>query len=407
MNTNETRAKRRALDDVTKNKIRSVIAYTARIVGLMCASGTLIQTFLATLGFDSSLIYIHTSLLQAASVLTIVICSGWANNGSPIKRSALTMLPTGLMFLLYIPIAISRSASITAYLLLAAIGVAQQIGVGLYTVCEYKTPYYIYRIEEYGTVIAICGIVSSLASLGAGALVSWLSTKFTFIDVMTVSFALAALCLFITFLTTVTQKNLREEQDKLNEDAPKPKTSLVALLRYPIFSHLIPANLMRGFATGVTTVFATMALDLGYTETLTSAMVSSFSFASLAACALFALISKKIPNGITTLAGSIILAASPFLLIKGEVLFLVISTVILFGRTLIEYAVPTLLIRLVPVEIAGSFNAWRMVLHNAGSLIATTIAAWLPIPVLLVLAAVFQLLSGISFLIAERRLRAN
>ena len=72
MNDSEITRKKKAPDDVSRNKIKAIIAYTARTVALMCASGTLMQTFLASLGFESSLIYLHSTLLQAANVLTIM-----------------------------------------------------------------------------------------------------------------------------------------------------------------------------------------------------------------------------------------------------------------------------------------------------------------------------------------------
>ena len=88
---------KKRLDDVAKNKMKAIIAYTARTVALMCASGTLMQTFLASLGFESSLIYLHSTLLQAANVLTIILASNWANNGSPIKKAAFSTVPIGIV----------------------------------------------------------------------------------------------------------------------------------------------------------------------------------------------------------------------------------------------------------------------------------------------------------------------
>jgi hypothetical protein len=79
----------------------------------------------------------------------------------------------------------------------------------------------------------------------------------------------------------------------------------------------------------------------------------------------------------------------------------------MFGRTFIDYGVPTMLIRIVPVEFAGSYNAWRMVLHQGGSFIATTVAAWLPIPVLLILALLSQGFSGIYFLFFSKKAQSK
>ena len=77
------------------------------------------------------------------------------------------------------------------------------------------------------------------------------------------------------------------------------------------------------------------------------------------------------------------------------------DAVLMFGRTLIDYAVPSALLYAVPVGIAGTYNAWRMILHNAGTLLATTLAGFLPLPLMVGITVVCQLLSGWNFLTAK------
>lgn len=396
MNDNEILTEKSMQSHVTKNKIKAIIAYTARTVALICATGTLMQTFLASLGFESSQIYMHSTLLQAANVLTIILASNWANNGSPIKRSAFTTIPIGLLFLCYIPIAIANQATPTSYALLIVIGVVQQIAYGFFTVCEYKTPYYIYKADEYGMMLSICGIISSVFSLLMGYVIAYLTARFPFVEIMKFAFAISAVLMVIAFVAIYFEKSLRTEEKKEDLSAPKEKIR-VNLMKTPVFTGLIHANLLRGFATGVISVLAAVALDLGHNEELTATMVSAQSLASLAACAFFALVSKKVSERALVLGGSLLVGLIPLLLIDSSSLFLTVYTVIMVGRTLIDYGVPSMLLKVVPVEIAGPYHAWRMVLQNAGVLIATTLAAITPIPYLLAAAAVFQLISGVSF----------
>ena len=396
MNDNEILTEKSMQRHVTKNKIKAIIAYTARTVALICATGTLMQTFLASLGFESSQIYMHSTLLQAANVLTIILASNWANNGSPIKRSAFTTIPIGLLFLCYIPIAIANQATPTSYALLIAIGVVQQIAYGFFTVCEYKTPYYIYKADEYGMMLSVCGIISSIFSLLMGYVIAYLTARFPFVEIMKFAFAISAVLMMIAFVAIYFEKSLRIEEKTEDSSAPKEKIR-VNLMKTSIFTSLIHANLLRGFATGVIGVLAAVALDLGHNEALTASMVSAQSLASLAACAFFALVSKKISERALVIGGSLLVGMIPLLLISSSSLFLTVYTVIMVGRTLIDYGVPSMLLKVVPVEIAGPYHAWRMVLQNAGMLIATTLAAVTPIPYLLTAAAVFQLISGVSF----------
>lgn len=396
MNDNEILTEKSMQRHVTKNKIKAIIAYTARTVALICATGTLMQTFLASLGFESSQIYMHSTLLQAVNVLTIILASNWANNGSPIKRSAFTTIPIGLLFLCYIPIAIANQATPTSYALLIAIGVVQQIAYGFFTVCEYKTPYYIYKADEYGMMLSVCGIISSVFSLLMGYVIAYLTARFPFVEIMKFAFAISAVLMMIAFVAIYFEKSLRIEEKTEDLSAPKEKIR-VNLMKTSIFTSLIHANLLRGFATGVIGVLAAVALDLGHNEELTASMVSAQSLASLAACAFFALVSKKISERALVIGGSLLVGMIPLLLISSSSLFLMVYTVIMVGRTLIDYGVPSMLLKVVPVEIAGPYHAWRMVLQNAGMLIATTLAAVTPIPYLLAAAAVFQLISGVSF----------
>ena len=396
MNDNEILTEKSMQRHVTKNKIKAIIAYTARTVALICATGTLMQTFLASLGFESSQIYMHSTLLQAANVLTIILASNWANNGSPIKRSAFTTIPIGLLFLCYIPIAIANQATPTSYALLIAIGVVQQIAYGFFTVCEYKTPYYIYKADEYGMMLSVCGIISSVFSLLMGYVIAYLTARFPFVEIMKFAFVISAVLMMIAFVAIYFEKSLRIEEKTEDSSAPKEKIR-VNLMKTSIFTSLIHANLLRGFATGVIGVLAAVALDLGHNEALTASMVSAQSLASLAACAFFALVSKKISERALVIGGSLLVGMIPLLLISSSSLFLMVYTVIMVGRTLIDYGVPSMLLKVVPVEIAGPYHAWRMVLQNAGMLIATTLAAVTPVPYLLTAAAVFQLISGVSF----------
>jgi hypothetical protein len=67
----------------------------------------------------------------------------------------------------------------------------------------------------------------------------------------------------------------------------------------------------------------------------------------------------------------------------------------------VDYAVPAALLYAVPVEIAGTYNAWRMILHNGGTMLATVAAGFLPLPVILTLSLICQVVSGINFCAAK------
>jgi hypothetical protein len=145
-------------------------------------------------------------------------------------------------------------------------------------------------------------------------------------------------------------------------------------------------------------------LDLGHTEATITAMVTFQSIASLAGCLIFGVVVTRISPRWTVLLGALSFLMLPLVLLGNPALFLAVYTVVLLGRTFVDYSVPSVLRFAVPVEIAGPYNAWRMLLHNGGTLLATTVAAVIPVEVLLILTVILQLYSGAVYFF-EKKLR--
>ncbi len=385
-----------------KNKIRAILAYSFRIAALLCVNGSLMQTFLNVIGFSERHIYLHATLFQAVNVMTILLCARFADNKSVLKRTAIVQIPGALLFLFYLPLCLLKNVTTIAYVWLLAISVLQSIVLALHTICEYKTPYYLYRIDEYGIVLSICGILSSAVSFGVGLLISLLSVQYSYNKIMFFAFGISCLFLLLSAILQYFQKSLLSPDDVPIKDEQTKKIPLMTVLRHETFSKLFAANLTRGFATGTTTILAAAALSIGYDKTLTSAMVSVSSLANLAACALFAITARRIPPRFVILVGSLFYITFPLLLIKDQpILYLVMYALLFFGRTLIDYAVPAALLYVVPVEIAGIYNAWRMIIQNAGVMLATILAGFLPLPLMFVVSMACQVFSGINFCTAK------
>ena len=387
------------------NKAFFIIAMGLRTVALLCVTGPIMQTFLASIGFSSQWIYIHTSIVQAVNILTISLCSTWADQGSVIQRTAYVELPYALLYLLYIPLCLWKSPSPASFLILTGICLLQSICIALWTICEYKLPYYIFTPKEYGSALSVGGITGGLISLGTGLIITRLSGILSYATLMLsaciVSLMLMLLCAFLHLklqpLQTVSQAT---------SDIKQPKVNQLEVFCHPLFRKMIPANLMRGFSYGTTTIFAAIALDLGFDQSVSTALVSAQSIASLAGCALVGISLTFATPRLVTLAGSVSFVLIPFMLIPNKYLFLAVFALVYLGRTLVDYSVPAILRAAIPVQFAGPYNAWRMLLHNGGTLIATTIAAFIPTTWLLFLTVTFQLCSGFQYFLATD-LRTN
>ena len=385
-----------------RNALRAVLAYTFRTAALLCSTGPLMQTFLNSIGFSEQQIYMHATLFQALNVLTILLCSRFADTKKVLLRTALIQIPGAILFLGYLPLCLSRNVSAGSYVWLLVISVLQSAAFALHTVCEYKVPYYIYRADAYGSVLAICGIISSLVSFGVGSVMSALSIRYAYPTLMIGAFLLSCLFLLIAGALQFFQKSLIPLTDQSN--AAAQKTPLIAVFRHKAFSHLFIGNFTRGFASGVMTILAAAALSIGYDEVLTTAMVSAQSIASMLACFLFSIISRHVSPRYSILCGSLCFAAFPLLLVpRKPILFLAIFALLTFGRTLVDYAIPAALLYMVPVEIAGTYNAWRMILLNGGTMLATITASFLPLPVLFTIALICQLITGFNYFIFKNK----
>jgi len=387
-----------AMDNrIRNNKLRSIFALALRTAALLACTGPIMQTFLASLGFSSRFIYINTTLVQTANILTSSLCAQWADRGSVIRRSAICEIPHALLYLCYIPLCLWKSASFTAFAILTGICLLQSACIALYTVCEYKLPYFIYGPKDYGTVLAISGIVSALISLGAGIVITKLSEILDYSTLMLGACIVSCGMMGISALLHALQKPIQQMHTPTKKSSGTKPGSSLSVFREPIFYRMIPANLFRGFGYGTTTIMAAVALDLGYDSGVSTSLVSFQSGAMLLGCGLFALSIKVLSPRIVMLLGSCLYILFPLMLLPGEGLFLLLFSLTFFGRTLVDYATPSLLRLAVPVEIAGPYNAWRMIIHFTGTIMATSIAAVIPVWALLLLTMAAQLISGISY----------
>lgn len=387
------------------NRPYFIIAMGLRTVALLCVTGPIMQTFLASIGFSSRLVYIHTSIVQIVNVLTISLCSTWADRGSVIRRTAFVELPYALLYLLYIPLCIWKSPSLLSFCALTGICLLQSVCIALWTICEYKLPYYIFTPREYGSMLSVGGIVGGLISLGTGVVISRLSGLLSYATLMLSACVVSMVLMLVCVLLHLRLKPL-EDSPQTTAPADRKKSGQLEIFRYPLFYRMIPANLMRGFGYGTTTIFAAIALDLGFDAGVATALVSAQSIASLLGCALFGVSISHVPPRFVTLAGSLTFLLIPLMRIPNPYVFLAVFVLVYLGRTFVDYSVPSILRAAVPVQLAGPFNAWRMLLHNAGSLIATTIAAFIPVTWLLILTVVCQVCSGLHYFLA-RDLRAD
>ena len=383
------------MDKIKRNVMYSGLMSALHGIAALFVSGTLIQTLLKILGFSSQLIYIHSTLLQFANVAVIMLCSRWADKGNIVKRVVITSVIYGSLFLLYIPVCICKSASMSAYIFLVFISVFQAVMTGLYTVCAYKLPYHIHRPQDYRMVQGISGIILAILNTFIGFLITRLNKYYAYENIMLFSFIISAVLIGIASWLACNLKTIPpEESGYVSENSKiEKKIPLKEMFMHPTFTQLFPANLFRGISSGVINILAVVAFDLGFDESVATSMVPVQSVATLIGCVGFVLLSKKMSSRLIAFMGSLGVALLPLCVIPERNSLLIVYGIIIIGRMLVDYAVPSALIFVVPEEIAGTYHAWRMALHNGGMFLGTFIATFIPTFPLLIIACVIQLIS--------------
>jgi len=382
---------------IRTNKLISLIQSSLILNCSLLSTGTLLQTLLVTLGFTTKLIYIHSTVIQAVNVVSLLLFAKKTSAHNLIKRYALTGLPSGILLLCYLPFCFHSSASMKAFVLLLLIAVFQTIVSAIRTGYDYTLPYLLYPAEDFGTITVISGLLSSILSFIIGYALSVLTQSVPYVILMAGTFGISALLEFAGIWLSLKLKSILPP-GVCQENTVEKKSSIVETIKHPVFLRLIIPNTFRGFASGTTGVLAALAFDLGFDETVTTAMVSVSSIAALVSCTIFGFLLKKVSVRYLVFMGSIGFLVLPFIFLKNEIVFLFIYAVVLFAKTWVDYGVPTLLRFAVPIEIAGPYNVLRMLLQRGGSLAATFVASFVPPQVLILLAVVTSVISGAGFL---------
>lgn len=380
---------------IRKNIALSVAVDILRTLCLLCASGSLFQAFLSHVGFSESEIYLNATLVQAVNVATILLCSHFADTRRPHLRAALVQIPQAILFLAFLPFCLGETGGVTAFILLSAITLSQSVSTALYTVCGYKLPYHLYRPSDYATVCAVVGVLSAVITFAVGELLNHLQRTVAYTRLMIFAFALSAVFLLAAGVLTLFY-SLDRREEEAQSTAPK-RVPLCEILSRPVFYLLLPANLLRGFSSGVISVFATVAISLGLGAELSPRMLSLSAVANLAACLVFGITTRLFSPRVAVLGGSLCFLLLPLCLFGSPTLFLIAYTAVFFGKSVVDVGVPSLLVYAVDAEIAGPYNAFRMALTTGGSLLATAIAPMLSPAALLITAIACALFSGACF----------
>lgn len=275
----------------------------------------------------------------------------------------------------------------------------QTVTTGLFTVCLYKLPYVVLDIQSYSVVVAIGGLILGVLSLVSGLALTWLAGYFSYPQIM-LGGCITSGCLTLTASILMRKQIPLIQQDFLPEKSAE-KVPLVKMISQPIFYRLLPGNMIRGFSMGVLSVLTVVALDLGFGEQIATAMVPVQSMATILMCCFFGSVAKRENVARLIMMGSLGFLLLPMLLIsKVGWQFLLGYFTVCIGKGLVDYSIPIALRWVVPIEIAGMYQAWCMALTYCGMVLGTLTAALLSSRAVMLVSAISMIVAGVIYYVS-------
>lgn len=397
---------KKGMSNEIKYYLRNACVYVANLF----AAGALLQTFLSEKGLSGVQIGTVTATLNMAQMITILLFSTVVDKvRNSVKTSVIFMAFMPLFSLVMLPFALTDG--IPAGVLMTAVllaGAVQNVFYGLYIILDYRIPYEIIDMRNYGRLNSLNGMTGGLLMVLVSGLTTALLYRFEVGPVFFAMYLLSTACMITGMLVT---KSMRAVARPAEESTQK-KAGLIHTLRMPAFWALLAPNLMRGFNSGVVGMLATVGMfELGLSAAQTSAMSIIYTAMTIAGPVCFLRLQGQVRlHSMYLLASGIMLCALPAMLIGHSFgVFLGVYIVLLVGLGIADYAMPVLITRIIPYESIGSYTSLRMGTHTGGialgSMAAGAALGRMPAIVLLLISGCMQFGSGIIYWMYCRKMR--
>ncbi len=388
------------------NEIKYYLRSLLYSVAILFTGTSVIQIFLTERGVESVPIGIFTSLLSVVNVVTNIVFSATADRLGRVKRViSLLYLPIGACFFLLIPLCFAYAIpTFTAFLLIAVICLLQMLFISMYTTLEYKLPYSIINIEDYGRFMSVNGIVCGIGSTVCGYILSEMLGKYPYDTVLAVGFVIGGVCMLLASVINGTlDDSIGEKQCVTVADrtADGILSGFLKMWHETCFRRLIPPNFFRGFHMGMLNVAAVIAITCGFQAETASRLVMVSFLGSILGSIVYMKACTYIESRKLCLIGSIIACTGVIMPFCADTMFLCVYFVTVLGKILVDYAVPSQVYTRIPYDIACLYQTWRLIITTAGTILSTAVSGFFMehhavLPFLLI-ASACQLYSGFRY----------
>lgn len=347
------------------------------------------------------------SISQAAAMgLNTVIADRFKK---PIRMMAVGSMPILLVFVIVAALCFVGESAFIFPILLASV-ILYYAAYGFRATFAYKIPYLTIKMEHYGRLTAVVGLVSNLFCIVISAGIPFFLER---VDYMNGMLALYIVC--AVFVGTAAILNIR--MTVINEMPPvADRPTLRELLADKSVTHLAPANFLRGIASGIILSLTLVAAELYEPDSVAlSLLVSLTTLGSVLGNFMYTVLGKARFLSILCLgAGVALLVLGPIsVLSESWTVFMVLFTVIQIAYVIVNGTIPVMLARFTPYRIVGGCTSLRMMETMAGTALSGWLAGLvlehtegvLPSVLMLIVAGVSQCYCSIAYHIFYRKAR--
>ena len=368
-------------------------------------SAAIIQGFLLHMGLGEEKIGIYVTFGTIVNFAASLGLSGAASaTRKTVKISSLCFVLTGIVNAAYIlPALIKTDASALFVFVMAVTGVSSVI-LAVKNIFEYKLPCEVIDTDVYAKYISVSGIISGLAGLGCGVLITLL---YRFSDFNKIS----ALVFLISSLTIAAAGVLNSFLKSLYpvKNTSRPKNRLFGQLKVLFmnrdFRILLLPNFLRGFGAALVSLAAVLAVNIAGFKEEECAVISTLTSAGmLISCAVYLPLIRKCGRALTAFLGAAAFClVVPAFLCGSRTVFIILYGIAYVGYNVTCNAIPDLIYRHISPELISPFQTWRLALLTLGTTAGTSLFGFMLTrvpPVIILIAGVFgYLVCGTAYFV--------
>ena len=361
--------------NIRKYYLRYVLYYSAYVL----ITGGIVQSFMMESGIGAGQVAVYTSIIQLVQAAAMLLAAPFVERSKNIiKMNAYAQYGLVPMFLAMFLLSLSPGLDAgVKYGIMVGSGVIGYVALAVIGIIEYKLPYLIIDIANYGEVVSIAGLCIGLSNLAVSSLFSFFIARFDYFKVVLVFVSIGLLLLIASVFVGLSYEDISKEPgisqfaDKKEDSAAEKKK--INLFRYPPFLKLFVPNLLRGYASGTFAIMTTVGYHFGIIDAKSASwMVILSNIVIMGGCVLYAKLSRWKKDGLLILVSSVgLLFCMPAMLIgKNTAVFLLFFAVGTLFKNIVDYACPVAITYVIDYDIVGQFSSWRISLYMLGAAIA-------------------------------------